>query len=76
MVVVASGLKEMPETEIPGHCPQPRMISRWRNVQREILRIAHEVTSLFITIPNHSMEEVEWIKPGAMGLLKTDQRDL
>ena len=22
------------------------------------------------------MEEVEWIKPGAMGLPKTDQRDL
>ena len=34
------------------------------------------MTRLLITIPNHPMEGVEWIKPGAMGLPKTDQRDL
>jgi hypothetical protein len=76
VVVVAFGLKEMPETEIPGHCPHPGMTRRCRNVQREILRIAHEVTSRFTTIPNQPVEEVEWIKPGAMGLPKTNQRDL
>jgi hypothetical protein len=39
------------------------------------LKIAHEVTSRLTTVPYRPMEEVEWIKLGAMGLLKTDQRD-
>ena len=33
VAVEAFGLKEMPETEIPGHCPHPGMTRRYRNVQ-------------------------------------------